>query len=238
MSEEKSNGTFSNKLNAWSRIQKMETQVCMLWWYETKVQLNDDNSAENFESFLESIDNKDGGSDKGFVYCVEGMHDALRMSAPLYIGMSSHAKGLMDRFYGPKPSFGYFGYKDSANKMFLYSDIWDLVIRVASVAHSSKGADDVERVERHLIRFHKPSYNSKDITGYLTKPAENNIDSDEPISDNLVIINGGAKGTLLPVLASWYFAPSSWWPDDPERQGTKARSTSEIEGANKKGDDK
>lgn len=190
-------------------MQKMEADVCVLWWCEKNVDLSDDHSVESFRKFLADMKTQETVNGKGFIYCIEGIHDACPIRSPLYIGMSSAKDGPIQRFYGMRPSFGYFSYRESPGKMYLYSDAWDLTIRVASV--SSDSGSDVKRIEEHLIRFHKPPYNSADITGYLTQPAKSNADS-----DNLVIINGGAKGTLLPVLASWYFAPPSWWPADAE----------------------
>lgn len=128
------------------------------------------------------------------LYCIEGVHDAQRTPSPLYIGRAG--AGELGSRLSAVGSLGHFLYTDKEQSaLTTYSDVWNVVVRWAAFDGSD---EELAAVERLLIRFHKPAYNANEVKGI--------VDGD------LVVLNVGAKGTLIPVLASWYFAPMAWWP--------------------------
>jgi hypothetical protein len=156
----------------------------LLWWESLPVP---DSSA------IEALNETVRGAGIG-VYCIEGSHDARRDAGPLYIGRTTD--DFLQRLKVDKGSLGHFFLRSSNAdpEVFQAADAWNIVVRWARMSDPDAVAD----VERLLIRFHKPNYNHRDLVGADSK--------------NLVVVNVGAKGTLLPVLASQYFAPPGMWP--------------------------
>jgi hypothetical protein len=121
-----------------------------------------------------------------------GSHDARPSPGPLYIGRTDADFGERLSIKG---SLGHFFYRGEHDSLASYSDVWNLVLRWAVT--ESTIVSDVEMV---LIRAHKPNYNAKDIKGSL--------------DGDLLVLNTGAKGHLLPVVSEWYFAPAPEWPTE------------------------
>ncbi|MBX3248695.1 MAG: hypothetical protein KF901_16075 [Myxococcales bacterium] len=165
------------------RCEKKEANVVVLQWHVFRA-----DEPSNWSLCIKEA--KELLAGQAGVYCIEGSHDARPTPGPLYIGETKRDFGERLSVVG---SIGFFFFKRDKSSLESYADIWNLSIRCAKVEQSVVGA-----VETLLIRAHKPNYNSKDIKGTL--------------SDDLLLLNVGRKGHLLPVVCSWYFAPSDQWP--------------------------
>lgn len=131
------------------------------------------------------------------VYAIEGRHDASRDPHILYIGScgaNEHAgQSLRERTRQSLEHVLRSTHFDSEPSE--WSDTWDLCLRWATVER-----EWVESVEKLLIRAHLPQLNSRDIR-----------DRSLPTSHDMVVLNGGRKGPLLPVVASYYFWNKDGW---------------------------
>lgn len=169
----------------WGASYEYSARMHLLWW--SSVPLTDSSSLEELRSEVAGV-----GSG---VYCIEGSHDARREPGPLYIGRTK--EDFLGRLRIARGSLGHFFFTSpTGDEVLQTADSWNLVVRWAPVSEA-----DVADVESLLIRFHKPNYNHHGLTGFDRK--------------NLIVINAGSKGTLIPVLASQYFAPPEHWPHDP-----------------------
>lgn len=218
----------------WGAVQKVTSDVCALWWYKYDLDLsfqsveekeegrNVDVSYKMKESSVENLiktvrytykqvfnANECESVSVGTVYYIEGCHDAYRLRSPLYIGKAGGDSA--ERLRVQRGSLGWFFYVDSEGEgrrrmMWDAADTWDITVRWAFVVE--KGVDSklkcIDKVEKTMIRYHKPVYNTNDRKG--------------PLDFDLTVLNVGAKGTMLPVCASRYFAASNKWPaeTDPE----------------------
>lgn len=120
------------------------------------------------------------------VYAVTGRHDAHSGQAVLYIG---RATDLSTRIVASvRDSLS----EEHANdQRTLFSDVWDLTVRWAKLApHLTDG------VERLLIMSHSPPFNSQIVRRAAPTVAEH----------DLVVMNAGRKGPLLPIVAGAFQA--------------------------------
>jgi hypothetical protein len=180
------------------------TRAICLWWNSVEIP-----ERKDLRTVLQDI--KNSGRDDGRalgepgVYAFEGSHDSRPHGGILYIGQV----GADCETNGAKPSrtievragesFSRFAWTEKAKRgaepdAGLFADVWNLRLRWASVA-----TDCIAGVERLLIVGHAPSFNSKHVRSTLSEEA-----------GNLVVMNAGAKGMLLPVLAGKYFDASFW----------------------------
>lgn len=164
---------------------RKESRVVPLWWQECRVV-----APTGWRDALRAASAQLRG--RAGVYCFEGSHDARPSPGPLYIGRTDADFGERLSIKG---SLGHFFYRGEHDSLASYSDVWNLVLRWAVT--ESTIVSDVEMV---LIRAHKPNYNAKDIKGSL--------------DGDLLVLNTGAKGHLLPVVSEWYFAPAPEWPTE------------------------
>lgn len=145
------------------------------------------------------------------VYAFEGRHDSRPEGGLLYIGRvgvrrdDSDADGFdSDRYLGQRirESAARFAWEarrpsESPNEQQrsgLYGDVWDVTVRFAAV-----DASLVADVEALLIKAHAPSFNAQHVRG--------------PLKDDvldLVVMNGGAKGRILPIVAGAYYDRRLW----------------------------
>jgi hypothetical protein len=85
----------------------------------------------------------------------------------------------------------------------LYSDVWDLTVRWARLDEAILG-----QVESVLIHAHVPPFNSQQVSENRRRsgPGDTCLD--------LVVMNAGRNGPLLPVMAGAYLAS---WTDSSGR---------------------
>jgi hypothetical protein len=121
------------------------------------------------------------------VYMFEGRQDVHGAGTVLYIGQTKRTSSLplRDRM---TESFGLFQ-EDGV----IFSDCSDLVIHWAAVSD----VEYIDEIERALITSHAPPFNSTLVRRWYE-------------GRNLLVVNAGAKGGLLPVVATAYHAKDGW----------------------------
>jgi hypothetical protein len=124
------------------------------------------------------------------VYAIEGCHDASPNGGILYIG---RAGVLRERLAKSLESVWRVG---EDGKMRLHSDVWSIVLRWAVVR-----SDLLESVEGLLITAHSPNFNSQSARRQADKQWK-----------NMLVLNAGQKGRLLPVVYGAYLH-DDFWPD-------------------------
>ncbi len=130
------------------------------------------------------------------VYAITGRHDALSGKSVLYIGeagrpskrKSKQKRNLAERVLVSVEDH-LRGVAPGADPE-LYSDVWDITVRWAKVRR-----DLVDGVEELLIMMHSPPFNSLKV-----RRADLN-----PRYRDLVVMNAGRKGPILPIVAGHYF---------------------------------
>ncbi len=122
------------------------------------------------------------------VYAIEGCHDAHPLPSVLYVGKTETKNGrrIVD-------SAGAKCFWRDGGDAGMYAAVWNVVVRFALVNESL-----VDPVERVLIKAHVPPWNGQHVLGAL----DNGF-------DDLVVVNAGEKGRLLPCIAGVYFVPSA-----------------------------
>lgn len=165
----------------------LSTQVTyvILDWQEIPLRRGD-----SIDQILASV------SDSPGVYAIEGCRDACPSPHILYVGQSGadgepEGQYLSKRLRSSLARVLRSTTRDSTVDS--WSDCWDLVLRWTTIATSP-----IRDVERLLIRGHIPPFNQHLVRGAL------------PPSEEVVILNGGAKGRMLPVLSSRYFHADAW----------------------------
>lgn len=125
------------------------------------------------------------------VYAIEGCHDAHPYPSVLYVGKTEQLDGerAVDSMRAKC-----FWQKDGESG--IYSAVWGLTLRWAPIAADEM---DVRDIEMLLIRAHAPAWNNQNVIGALDWRFE-----------DLVVLNGGGKGRLLPAVAGIYFVPGAW----------------------------
>jgi hypothetical protein len=125
------------------------------------------------------------------VYMIEGCHDAHPFPGVLYVGKTERVAG--DRAIDSMRAKCFW---ERGGESGIYSAVWGLTLRWASVAVDEV---DVRDIETLLIRAHAPAWNNQNVIGPLDVRFE-----------DLVLLNGGDKGRLLPAVAGIYFVPGAW----------------------------
>lgn len=133
-----------------------------------------------------------GGVEGKGVYVFEGRQDSHPERGILYVGQASSAK-LNDEALAARVKKSVGRFVDGRR---LFADNYDIVLRWASVAKEHE--DLIDRIESMLIRSHCPGFNAQEVRGYYEG------------ASNLLLMNAGAKGRLLPVVAGAYFAKGPW----------------------------
>jgi hypothetical protein len=136
--------------------------------------------------FIDTASLVAGITGKG-VYVFQGRHDAHATGAVLYIGQAKRecSLPLRDRM---TESFGLF-HEDG----YLFSDCTELTLHWAEIA----AEEYIDEVERALITAHAPPFNSSLVRRWY-------------VGRDLLILNGGAKGRLMPVVATAFHAKDCW----------------------------
>jgi hypothetical protein len=171
-----------------------QSRYVSLWWRERRP------DPHNLDSFWDEFSKRESGQSAG-LYVIEGSHDAHRERSVLYVGVALGP----DQPRGQKlatrlgQSLGRVFWSEQ-DRVHVYSDVWDLVVRWAPMA-----AELVKSVEGLLIVSHAPPFNAQEVR------------MDRPEHDaDLVILNAGAKGALLPCVAGAYYCNSkNVWPRTP-----------------------
>jgi hypothetical protein len=138
------------------------------------------------------------------LYSFQGSHDAKPLFGVLYIGQAENLRErvrtiLCERFYW-----------QDRKEMGLYSDIWQPELRFARLAREL-----LTEVEALLIAAHAPSFNNLHVRT-TRKWYERKF-------PDLVVLNGGAKGALLPATCGLYYVSEQW----PTPAGSLAAVTHE-----------
>lgn len=124
------------------------------------------------------------------VYAIEGHHDAYPGRSVLYVGQAGEGdvnSSLRDRV--PTSMQARFLWREKKGPLRLYSNVWGLTVRWAKVR-----AEIVRDIEAVLIAAHVPAFNSQ-LVGKAVSEAR----------ADLLVLNGGAKGHLVPVAFGGYF---------------------------------
>jgi hypothetical protein len=173
--------------------------VC-LWWYSTPLASAQDLATAKNLTGDEKSDAGKALTSPG-VYAFEGKHDARPEGGLLYIGRAGSNFTDTDGTKPPRPlherifeSANHFIWRRGRDSG-LYADVWDVKIRFATVA-----PEIISRVEGLLIRGHAPSFNTQQVRGRV-------IDND---LHNVIVINAGEKGRLLPAVAGAYYHQALW----------------------------
>jgi hypothetical protein len=159
-----------------------------LWWDSRAIPDRDD---VNLAHELSDVPRSSG------VYAVIGRHDAHSGQAVLYVGKGIDLQNRIVASVRESLS------EEHANgQRALFSDVWDLTIRWARVAPPL-----LDSVERLLIMSHSPPFNSQGVRRAEITEAEN----------DLVVMNAGRKGPLLPIVAGAY--QTAGWRNSGGRVG-------------------
>lgn len=177
----------------WGRAVPAVMRCVALEWHSVPIHTVD--GAVSHAEMLESVGEHCG------VYAFEGKHDAFPGGAILYVGLA-RGKGTSDRNAPLRKripdTFKRFAYRDTPRgQQRAFADCWDLVFHWAKADPGL--IDDVESV---LIRAHAPPFNAQEVRGELD-------------FTDLVVLNAGAKGRLIPVVSSLWHASDAW----PESAG-------------------
>lgn len=130
------------------------------------------------------------------VYAFEGRQDAHPERGILYIGQSqgagevSSGTPLRTRVV---QSVGKFVAARVERRLF--ADCHDVVLRWARI---DGGTVEIDEVESLLIRAHCPPFNAQEVRTPYRGPCD------------VVVMNAGVKGRLLPVVAAAYHADAPW----------------------------
>lgn len=139
---------------------------------------------------------KDVPSDRSGVYAIEGCQDACSTSHILYIGAAGVGESERSLRGRVAESLKRFVRETRvSSEPVEWSDTWNLVLRWAPLENNL-----VTPVERLLIRAHMPQGNSQEI-----------VNRSLTMDHELVVLNAGRKGPLLPVVASYYFWNKDGW---------------------------
>lgn len=127
------------------------------------------------------------------VYAFDGCQDGRPFGGVLYVGTAGgkgNGRKLRKRVRESSRKFIW----GAPGERGFYSDVWNLTLRWAPVDPSL-----VLLVEALLIRAHAPSFNAQQVR---SKAPDDALD--------LVIMNGGEKGPLLPTVCGHYYDPEVW----------------------------
>jgi hypothetical protein len=145
------------------------------------------------QSLDESLKRFDAVTGSG-VYAFEGCHDSRPNGGILYVGHCK-PKETISQALGKRvaQSFTRFAWRIDG-EVGLFADVWNLTVRWAQV-----DPEIVLHVESLLITAHAPSFNGQAVR---SQPKNNAL--------RMLVLNGGAKGPLLPAVAGLYF-DQPWW---------------------------
>ncbi len=131
------------------------------------------------------------GQDPG-VYAIEGCRDGSPSPGVLYIGRTGHgaSKNVLASRLGE--SLNRVWWENDNGVLRLFSDVWDVQVRWAPISDHSL----IEGVERVLIASHRPAFNAQGV--HVAMPGQ---------WSDLVVLNAGKKGRLVPVAFGGYFNP-------------------------------
>lgn len=121
------------------------------------------------------------------LYAIEGCHDSVPISSVLYIGQTGRQAIRKRAKQSLEARVWWRNTRQGALR--LYSDVWDLTLRWAELEKTAIG-----QVERLLISAHSPPFNSQHARSSVTKA-----------HGDLVIVNTGEKGRLMPTVFGGYF---------------------------------
>lgn len=151
-----------------------------LWWTAEKIE-----KASELPSHLG--ERRDFGLAGSGIYVFEGRHDSRPDGGILYVGK---AEVLRERII---QSFRRFAWKDIGGEAGFYADVWDITLRWTTAATAI-----LHDVENLLIVAHSPSFNAQAVR----RASETAFD--------MILLNGGEKGRLLPVVAGQYYDSRVW----------------------------
>jgi len=154
-----------------------QARLVALWWDARVIPERHD---VDLKSSLQDLPENPG------IYAVTGRHDASAGERVLYIGQATDLSSrvvasvkdcLFEQHHG--------------GQRLLFSDIWNLTVRWARLAEPL-----IDSTERVLIMSHSPPFNSQIVRRTQPRPDEH----------DLLIMNAGRKGPLLPLASGAYQA--------------------------------
>lgn len=131
------------------------------------------------------------------LYAFQGSHDSQSGAAVLYIGRA----GLKSQSLGERARQSFDRFRDRTERQ-LYSDCAEIVFHWAEFTNR----DLLKHVEGLLIRAHCPAFNNQEVRSWYAGPRE------------LLVVNAGRKGRLLPAVAAMYHSAEGWPKATPETE--------------------
>lgn len=128
------------------------------------------------------------------LYAFDGRHDAHANGCILYLGESGHRDDSA-RTIGQRAFESFKRFAWDTNKASLFSDVWDVTLRWASIDAS----EDVRVAEQVLIAAHAPPFNNHHVRQGLP-----------PDHHDFIVLNAGQKGRLLPVVVGAHYCAECW----------------------------
>lgn len=150
-------------------------RLVTLWWDARAIRERDD---VDVRSELLGVPQEAG------VYAVTGRHDAFSGHGVLYVGQAIDLATRM-----PASIYECLSEVHANGQRLLCSDVWDLTARWARVSPALLGG-----VERLLILSHSPPFNSKGVRRGSSLPEDY----------DLIVMSGGRKGPLFPIVSGAY----------------------------------
>jgi hypothetical protein len=137
-------------------------------------------------------------SDEHGLYLFEGRHDAHPSGCVLYLGLAEKQSITKEAVAQLKRHLFWHDKASNDNTVYgFYADVWNVTVRWAEVYHVPL----IPSIEQLLIAAHAPPLNSQGV-----RNAQNL--SDDAL--DLIVMNGGKKGRLLPSVVGKYYDLSSW----------------------------
>ncbi len=147
---------------------------------------------------VENLRDRCGDAELRFpgLYCFEGRHDAHGGGAVLYIGEAGHNDGSL-RTIGQRAneSLSKFSWDKTGRQLF--SDVWDVTFRWAAINDATRPI--LLDAERLLLVAHAPPFNNESVRAQIAESLH-----------NLLILNAGQKGRLLPTVAGAEYCSACW----------------------------
>jgi len=166
----------------------MPLRVVPLWW--NAIRLSDDPLSPQLQHLPEKTKTS---LLKAGLYVFEGCHDSRPDGGILYIGQVGAAseRDLTKRVVESSKRVIW----KSGDESGFFADVWGITLRWASIEDQSI----IKQIESLLIAAHAPSFNAQKVRSGIATEAH-----------DLLVMNGGAKGRLMPVLCGHYYNTSLW----------------------------
>jgi hypothetical protein len=126
------------------------------------------------------------------VYAIEARRDGASHPGVVYVGRTGSEKTKRAIATRLNESMGRVRWKTKKGGLRLFSDVWDVQIRWATIDEG----DLIKPVERILTVSHAPPFNAQQVRVTVPKHWA-----------DILVLNGGRKGHLLPSVFGGYYCP-------------------------------